>query len=242
MIKENKHLFIFVSVIVAFVAVLILVLVMFFNEQKANRSESIVISNFNKYIKNIPKSERVAIEKSLYTTVIGNVEKPDPKSINSIDDAFIRDGSYSQDYKDKVYSTAFIVDIASIKQSYRVTNLYSPIGKEEAELYDYTILVLCLGKGELKFGEFKCQDRITQENGFEEYDPIIGLIPYSTLNYTINRNFKSEKLQLLVKLYLSEVDRRMGVQESIDYYKEQIKAWFESNKLNIEDYDIVYEY
>jgi hypothetical protein len=117
------------------------------------------IANFAKVVKNLPDSEQTLIEQNLYYTVKLN-------STTAAENATIRDGSYTQTFGGQmVYTTTFLVDIPNLKQTYRVSDQWSPLPPDQSGLYDYTTLVLCPDPGDLIYEPFTCVDRVTQEAG-----------------------------------------------------------------------------
>ena len=118
------------------------------------------ITNYDDIVKNLPNSEKSAIYQQISNTLKQN------GITQQVNDATIRDNSYMQtisDYERMIYKTTFIVDIPSIKQSYKVQDMYSPMPVEKTQLYDYTTQVICLDEAQLVFGNFNCQDRFTTE-------------------------------------------------------------------------------
>ena len=70
-----------------------------------------------------------------------------------ITDAVIREGSVAEDNSDdEVMFVSFIVDIASLKQTYNVTNNWS-VGPDE--IFDYMQVVACPKPEDLRFGPFE---------------------------------------------------------------------------------------
>lgn len=118
------------------------------------------ITNYDDTVKNLPNSEKSVIYQQISNTLKQN------GITKQVNDATIRDNSYMQtiiDYERMIYKTTFIVDIPSIKQSYKVQDMYSPMPVEKTQLYDYTTQVICLDEAQLVFGNFNCQDRFTAE-------------------------------------------------------------------------------
>lgn len=238
---DDNRKTIIIAVSFGFILLVLVMLGFYFNSlREASNDGKISITNFNQYVKNIPSSERTELEKMLYNTVsLNGIEE---EKIKSVDDATIRQGTYTQDLESDIYETSFIVDIASLKQSYRIKNLYSNLDPEQSGLFDYTRLVLCVEKSELVYGEFKCTDRIAQERGLEQSDPILEFLPVSTLDYTLRQDMSSKELKLIADISLSEVDYKMGEEAAVNEYKNRLRAWFESKNLNIDDYSITYNY
>lgn len=206
----------------------------------SSNEDSIRINNYDQYVSNIADSERVALETMLFNTVSYN--EADTEKIKAVNDAVIREGSYSQTQSDGIYTTKFIVDIESLKQTYQLQNLYSRQSVEDSDLRDYTSLVICPEKDQLKFGEFTCRDRLSTEAGVTKSDPVLQYLPVSNLDYSLDRDPNSAELKLKATLNLTEVDRRLGEEAAIATYKESIRKWFESKNLNIDDYSITYRY
>ena len=236
--RNKRQLAIILSSLLVFAAIVAIV-VSYINQGKENLT-GLKIANYDTYVKNLPKSERELIENMLYETVLLNGVKEE--DIKNVKDALIRESSYKQEFDKKIYTTHFIVDIKSLKKSFRVEDLYSNLSPEQSGLYDYTLLVLCLDKKDLIYGEFKCQDRMSVENGLEQFDPIIQHLPESNLDYSLSLDTSSRKPKVNATLYLSEVDYRLGLESAIEQRKETIKKWFISNSLDINNYIIEYKY
>jgi len=114
----------------------------------------IAIQGLSSIVQNIPVSELNAIQEILCWTVAKNVSKDGDLMVI---DAHIRDGSYSQTYSDdaqEVYSTRFLVDLPSLKQSYLIADDWSPLPPQQSGLTDYTLVVNCPKPEELIYGSF----------------------------------------------------------------------------------------
>jgi sulfur relay (sulfurtransferase) DsrF/TusC family protein len=172
--------------------------------------EELQISNLSTYTKGkaSDKDTLFQIKHSLYELVQRNTKEP-IKS-NSIDDVMIRDKSYNQKYDEKNHThyVEFIVDIASIKQSYLVNYQWSSAtATEDDGIAQYGNMVSCLPDDQLKYGTFHCQDLMSDMGGSEprlvvswayhedEYDNPIGdqLQPYETMfiEYQILGDYRS---------------------------------------------------
>lgn len=130
------------------------------NPYQDNTETSTVITNYDNVVQNLPTSEKDTIQDELVATLsLNNVN-------NKVDDVVIRDGTYSQSIIDTdlmIYQTTFIIDIPSIRQTYYIENLYSPLPVNQSKLYDYTTLVLCPSSDQMIYGPFNCIDRISME-------------------------------------------------------------------------------
>ncbi|MCL2807429.1 MAG: hypothetical protein FWD27_04595 [Coriobacteriia bacterium] len=115
---------------------------------------TVAIQGFAEQAENISDDRIKSIEENLFGTIALNSANPNPA------DAVIREGSYQQTVADaakQIFHTTFIVDITSLKQSYRISDLFSPLPPEVTGLYDQTTFVRCLDTHELIYGEFDCQ-------------------------------------------------------------------------------------
>ena len=119
------------------------------------------VKDISSVIKNVSSSELATLNDQINITVSSNA--PNKSSVTGE----IREGSYKQEYNEatSVYTTTFMLDIPKLKQSYYVTDLYSPLPQSQSKLYDYTQLVQCPTNDQLKYGEFQCTDRIKKERG-----------------------------------------------------------------------------
>lgn len=131
--------------------------------------EEMTIANLSSQTKGRPLNRNTLqlIQHDLYNTIrqnyTGNVRIAD----NSLSDILVRDGSYSESYNQqtKTHSVSFIVDIASIKQSYRVSYIYSSENNvNESGENQYDNAVHCLPQDQMIYGYFYCNDVFTQMN------------------------------------------------------------------------------
>lgn len=125
-----------------------------------SNNQSNLINNYDAIVHNLPITTRNETNRMLLYTLYANNIHTKPSDIT------IRKGSYSQSIIDTnlmIYRTTYIVDIPSIKQSYQVSNLYSPIPKNNPT--SYTTTVTCLDSANLIYGPFNCTDQIKQERG-----------------------------------------------------------------------------
>lgn len=111
-------------------------------------------------IPNIPQSEIDNLSEIVHNTANLNGIKSKP-------DIVVRKNSIKQVYSEKnfAYVTDFIVDLPSVKQSYRVHDEYYMVPHRYGN--DYALLVTCPHPEDLIYPSFKCTDRIKQEGGTE---------------------------------------------------------------------------
>src|SRR5690606_12092902 len=125
---EQNKVFIIMALLI-FVLLTTVILVFYFISQN-QPTASLSIKNYNDYEKTMPSSERESIETLLFNTIESNFENIEQQKL---DDVYIRDGSYSQELVGDNYNTEFIVDIESIKQSYKVTDTYPRQGRQAGQ-------------------------------------------------------------------------------------------------------------
>lgn len=127
--------------------------------RQIEKSNGSTIKNYDQVVHNLTNNEKREASIMLLYTLKDN-------GINSVPaDANIRNKSYNQslDQSTMRYSTAYIVDIPSIGQSYRIRNTYSPIPANNPP--SYNTVVECLPKTELLYGNFNCVDQEMRERG-----------------------------------------------------------------------------
>jgi len=229
----KKNIFIF-SI---FVVVLVVVAIVFSFVSQENRfGKRIIIENFSSKIKNISSDSRYKLESILYETVKYNGNNPDKTS-----GVVIREGSEKQSFENenKLYTGTFIIDIQSIKQSYRVNYRETQLADKTIE-GGYALTIVCLDSKDLIFGDFKCKDIYSVDK--IDRDPILDRLPYETLNYSINPVYKDDVLVLIVNISLSESEYRSGVEGVVSKYKNEVYQWIKSIGLNPENYQYQYNY
>lgn len=215
----------------------IIITAIIIKNQQQPYGKEVVIENFDQHIKNLPSDRKSSISAYLYDTIkINTTETITPTEIGK---AFIRNNSSSQMYdsENKVFNGTFIVDISKIKQSYKIEYVYSE-DKNSIFLGGYEVLVLCLPEERLIYGSFDCKELFGDSQGI---DPIVTLLPYSTLSYEIRfiDNGK-EKPGLLIKLFISEADRNIDEAAAISRYQQQALDWIISEGFNPDNYIITY--
>lgn len=175
MSPQQRKRYIIVASIAVIALVALVIFLSFFNNQTDNSSPNqnqdtttgqteqpgpttIAITNFNNVVIGLPTDRRRLIEENLFITVEMNLPNDDDPA--AITDASIRNGSYSRSFDDQtqILSTEFIVDIPSIKQSYRVTDIFSALPPEVTGLFDHTTNVFCLDASQLIYPPFDCKD------------------------------------------------------------------------------------
>jgi hypothetical protein len=203
--------------------------------------DELSIANLDSFTKDKPAILN-AIKSNLYKVVKMNTHK-EIKS-NSIKDILIRKDSFSQEYNPKftLHTVKFIVDIASLKQSYAVSYQWVDDKKYFTNMDEYGSEITCIPIDKLIYGDFKCVDERIIEQGVRQYDPIALILPYTVkYKYTVVSHTKEENgVTLRVDAFVPawETDKA----KVLDEYTTEIKAWIKSKKLDPEKYSLEFIY
>jgi len=204
--------------------------------------EYIKIQNYNDKVKGVPSDIRDAIQTSLYRIV----KKNSSSNFNplTVKDAYIRDSSESLKYDESQSSNygTFIVDMGSIRQSYGIQYSYSPKGVPTAD--GTSVVLSCLGKDKLKYGDFKCVNILSDE--INEIDSILQYLPYQNFTFKIvPRAADDGALTLVVTLTIPESDLKGDAASrasTVTMYKAEVEKWVSSKGLDPAKYKYLYNY
>ena len=238
---DRKRLLILVVLAVSIVLLIIIASVIAYLQSNRNAyGDGLKIQNYDQMVKNLPSETHQSIEASLYNIVKQNSNT----KVSSVKDTYIRKDSAKQDEvsKGKQYSGSFIVDIESLKQSYRVAYAYSST-PNDGFMDGYPINIICLNPNELIYGEFDCKGTTTSETATS--DPILKLVPHSTLNYKITPFLDLDRdrhITLTVTLLLTEADRSINEAAAVEQYKAEALEWLNTQGLDLSRYTINYVY
>ncbi|MFZ2126014.1 MAG: hypothetical protein WAV04_00700 [Candidatus Microsaccharimonas sp.] len=226
----------FITAIIFFL-VLVVTVVFFYAFRGNPYGDEVIIKNYRETVKNLSGDYENLIMSSLYHTIDLNMD-----NVPEIQDATIRNDSATQTYEktDNVYRGSFIVDMESIKQSYFVEYSYSPDPNSSA-IGGYAIIVSCLPVDDLIYGDFNCKDSLTIESG--DTDPIVGVLPHSTLTYEIKAIANEDSsVRLVITLLLTRVDYNTREAEAVEQYKQEALSWLRTQGYNPDNYSIEYIY
>lgn len=200
--------------------------------------DSTTIGNYSQKITTLPDDYRDLFTATLYDMIKLNYSGDKP--IPSINDALIRDDSNKETVSTKGrHAGSFIVDIASIEQSYLVQYEYSS-NPSDAFMSGYPILISCLDEDQLTYKPFACKEMYS--DGFETFDPIFDIVPYATLNYQIDASKGADNTTALtIELYLTEADKD-NKESVVATYKNEALMWLRSKGFDPSDYKITYLY
>jgi len=239
-----KRRILIIAIIVAFVGLAVFSIIIAATTPGRNQfGEYIRINNYSQKVKNLSNETRDAIESSLYSIVKKNSDSSFDAS--KVKDAVIREGSDTQEVSDstRVFTGVFIVDMESIRQSFQVQ--YSYAAKNTLDIGGNPIVMSCLPKEKLRYGDFKCIDFVSQEAG--QYDTILQYLPYQNFTFKISPDATAEdgSLTLVVTFTIPESDLAGDVASRtavISSYKKQVAGWLSSKDIDPTLYKYTYNY
>lgn len=241
--SSRKRLLLFVSIGAGVLILLgILLAVIFTNNYQNSFGKGIPINNFTAVIRNIPNEYKEEIEATLYTVVVENSSN---KDIGFVRDAFIRDGSYEEEgtVENTIRSGSFLVDIESLRQTYRVQFTYS--GDEtNVNNRGNATNVSCPEQDELRFGDFECTSFIGREAAPNA--SIIQSLPYRSVGFNVFA-IEEEGAALILYAELNIPTSILGAgidprREAVAAYKSDVINWLASKGISAEDYTVIYNY
>jgi hypothetical protein len=235
-ITKKKIILVSVLLVIIFAAICV---VWFISSQERPSNTQTPIKNFDNLVKNFPDDKKKNIYQALAIIIKYNNQDKNI-DMNKIDDAVIRKGSEKQDEvkKDTNYTGSFIVDIESLKQSYRINYVYSN-DQNSNFASGYPIIASCLEESELIYGYFKCEQPNAQLR--ESGDKLLKLLPYNSPYYTItgipatSTDSKPTIVIQIMSTYNSERTRKTFMT-----YKDQALAWIKEQGVSIDDYTVRY--
>lgn len=242
-LELRRRRFILIGLVVLFVGVVILLIVLAMRPPTNQFGNLIRIQNYSQKVKNLSPDMRDAMESYLYNIVKKN-SSPDFNA-SSVGDATIRDNSDSQNYDSQkdVYSGSFIIDMASIKQSYQTQYSYSS-NKNNTNVGGNPVVISCLPKEQLKYGEFKCTDFVTSQSSAN--DVILQYLPYRSLSFNITPDAtQGDPLILDVELTIPQSELKGDLasrQATVASYIKQVSDWIVSKGDEPSNYRFVYNY
>lgn len=224
-ISKTKKVIIIIFLSLAFIMISIIIY------QKITSPKQVNIANINLYLKNHAnnKTSLDSIKHDLYNTIALNTNQ-DPSKLKDI---LIRNNSFEQKKNGTVYTTSFIVDIASLKQSYRVSYQWDEKGNTN-NLDEWGSVVSCVKADEVIYPDFHCKDYSTETAGTT--DNTAALLPHFVANkYNISA--------VIVNGEISEIKIDIfSCTSSADTYESEAKEWLKSQNINMEKYKIVVNY
>ena len=163
------------------------------------------IDNISEEYKNLPQDQKDQIFSQLYDMLENNLaegeEVPDSGAV-------VRDGTAEYDYDQitKIYHGEFVVDIPSVRQSYEVQFVWSPVENNE-DLGGYSVVISCVPKTLRIYGETSCNNMI-ETNSFWDN-------AYQ-LDYTVGSRTSFEIRETIGGFLMSLIEGEDGYTISID--------------------------
>lgn len=242
-LSRNKKIA-FILLVLLFIGISVISIFVAISRSGTNQfGNYITIQNYDDKVKNVSPDVKDAIQFYLYNIVEKNSAAG--FDMSSIKDAYIRESSESQTYdKNKdLYVGTFIIDIASIKQSYNTEYSYSETNT--VDVGGDPIVISCLPEDKLKFGLFNCTDFVTEQGGKNQ--EVLQYIPYTGLSFTIlpDASTDDNKLILFVTLTIPESDLKGDIASQaqvVALYKNEVAEWFKSKNIDPKEYTIKYNY
>ena len=217
------------TIVVMFILMAVIISLVFIFRQNSNQ---IAIGNYDKYIKSLPKERRLLINTQLYNII----KSSSPDKEIKINDAIIREGSYTETFNEseKTYSSTLIIDIPSIKQSYRAIFNWSK--DTNVTLKGDSLKFGCLPKDQLIYDDFNCSKILNIP--VINTDPILLYVPYtddsSGIKYKISAHINNSVIEYL-SIFLNTCSSY-----SKEKYKAEALDWIRSKNINPDNYTIKY--
>ncbi|MFZ1301767.1 MAG: hypothetical protein WAQ27_04325 [Candidatus Microsaccharimonas sp.] len=239
---QQKRIII-ITLIVLLVVIAVSSIFAYINANKNPYGESINIIGYDENVKNLSKDYKFAISAALYDIV--NFNSSTKVKPGDVKDATLRAGSAQQTEhtKNTQYSGSFIVDIESLKQSYKIQYSYST-KPNDPFVAGYPIYAGCLAEEDVIYKDFDCKSVSRNEEAAKE-DPIISFLPHKTLSYELKADTTGEKLVVYALLRIPEIDLSGDLaskQQMVALYKKEVTDWITEQGLNVSDYTIKYNY
>ena len=212
-------------------ALLFILIIIIAVHQKITSPKQVNIANINMYLKNHANNTASldSIRHDLYNTIALNTNQNPSK----LKDILIRNNSFKQEKNGTTYTTSFIVDIASLKQSYRVS--YQWDEKDNTNnLDEWGSVVSCVKGDEVIYPDFHCKDYSTEASGTT--DSTAALLPHFVANkYNISTVIANGEIsEIKIDIF--------SCTNSADTYESEAKEWLKSQDINLSKYKIVVNY
>ena len=244
---SRKKIAIAVAFILGLIALVIIIGLAVTQRDTNQFGKFIRIQNYGSVVENLSPAMRDAMESYLYTVVVMNVDSSIDAS--KINDAYIRENTDGQSYNpiETLYEGTFIIDIESIKQSYKADYQYLVDTNDSGStvLGGNPVSITCLQENLLIYGTFNCKDLISEQRG--EFDEIMQHLPYQNFSMKITPDtVKNEgKLTLHVEMTIPVRDLtgpESSRREVVAMYKKQVTDWITEKGGTPSEYIIEYNY
>ena len=222
--------------------ILIVIVAVLINHWNDSHDNQITITNLNDYVNNIPSDTRAEIYNAVFRAAQSNSAGKTSETL-SIADAQIREGSAINSFNPStsLYSGNFIVDIPSLKQSYRIYYEWIPKNvNSNLILGDYTTSVDCLHPDEYIYDFYPCIAP-NQNVGDAYLHYLDNILPYNSyVNNDENSNaaiyIRGVEYSTGGTPFLRVNVNSCGNQKIMDNATTTVKKYIADHQLNPEDY------
>ncbi len=233
MSEKKKVILIVGSSLLLFIGIIVLGVVLQLSHNPYG--ERLVIQNLGTYTSGKPSDkDRINfIEHSLFQTV--NLNSSSPVGDRSIKDIYIRDNSFSQTNTNGVHTVSFLVDSASIEQSYRIS--YEWLSDESGVLDEWGTGVFCVDASDVIYDTFSCSDLITGIS--HPSDSTLGsILPHET-NYYLIDYYIDDNGKAIISIKIMSNNNSSSTSRFFSQYETTAIEWLKQSGVAIGDYEIV---
>lgn len=223
-INPKKTLVIIITTLVVFSVIIVIVAAI--NSNKTP-DDQISIKNFDQLVKNLSNKDKEEIFRSLAIIVAHN----NPQGTPDIGDAVIRTGSEYQKKDSTVYVGSFIIDIESIRQSYKID--YRLLSTNNQSKFAYPVTASCLKESELIYGKFDCKDP-NQTSRSDPNNILEQKLPYQSPYYRILQR-GDDGIVIQISLNYSEDTIKF-----FKIYRQEALKWLGSQGIDVNKFSVEY--
>lgn len=205
-------------------------------EIKLANSKMTKISNLWYYGRGIPETSENSVYAMLYSAIQNNLpegENTPHRGARIRKDSYMQEKVVNSGDVNNVWHSEFIVDIAKIRQSYKISVDWPLDGMRAFS--NYYPEVSCLSRDEVIYEDFVCKELPERFPG-EKSNPA-RYLPHTVVNdetgeeeYTVRR-FNNDLMVFM---------QTCGDAQRAKEYKAAASAWLDSTELDLEKYDIKY--
>jgi hypothetical protein len=206
-------------------AIVIILLSIYFSDNGNN----VNLIGTDKLGKSYNNDQLADIKRSLFTIIQKNTDKS-KHDISAISDAYIREKSITTIKDESSTIVRFLVDIPSLKQSYRAQYTYTEGKRSSTSVSDNETSVECPNLSELIYGDFSCKDNSSiQQN---ETDPLLKLLPYDNpvKGFRISKTNDGS----------IEIFSYSCLDKNATKAQQTANAWLKNKGIKLENYTVIY--
>lgn len=221
---KRKIIIILMIAMIGFVVVMVVV-----NRVIEERSQNIIIENYNEYLSGAPNNYKKTLLSEVYRAIKDSLPL-DVDEDTFVSDARIRDDSYEEIVEDDIVSASFLLDIDSLKMTYDVAFSWS---KDKKETLPDSVIVNCPPIYDMKYPETTCYGMYNETSSPELYLP-----------YTTYKDDGTAKYQITItpELYFINIyTNACGNTDLIEQYKKEALTWLQSTPIHYKNYSLYYD-